>query len=221
MHRLGIDVWKMRDARVSSPEAIERQPAVTPSTSVDVPNILGNPRESNESRVVNDVARVLSNSETIEPGSTENEKLVSDSSDVNDIADDPSFELQCLLVGTCLLVFDPNEHNSRTLAEGIGRAVCKYQETALKTVNFTWPPVRPVGPSKTRRHGGWESARRAFHSLVKSHDWTFKDLVSIGQEANQVTETNLVSGVVLLKLDEFPSDGNSKRKLWQRIREML
>lgn len=119
------------------------------------------------------------------------------------------------------MVFNPKEKNAQSMAIGIGRALGRYQATVEDSVEFRWPPKLSDRLSVSSSHSGWESARRAVHSLVKSKDWTVSILVSVGSDASQVTETLLSSDTVLLKLDEFPSNATSKRELWQRMTGLL
>ena len=85
---------------------------------------------------------------------------------------------------------------------------------------FVWPPPATLNLPSERSHSGWESARRAFHSLISRQDWTTDILVTVGTDANEVAERLRSSEYTVLKLDEFPASAKSKRELWQRIMEI-
>ena len=106
------------------------------------------------------------------------------------------------------------------MALGVGLALSKYEATSHQSMTFVWPPSAALNLPSELRHGGWESARRAFHSLIGRQDWTTDILVTVGSDANEVTERLRNSEYTVLKLDEFPTSTKSKRELWKRIQEI-
>lgn len=136
-------------------------------------------------------------------------------------ADHLSFKLQCLSVGNCLLVFKAGAERSNEMALGIGNAVSKYESASYQRLDFEWPPMSSLDMPNDGSDGGWESARRAFNSLIKRQDWTNNILVTVGSDANEVTELLRNSEYTVLKLDDFPASAQSKKELWHRIQEIL
>ncbi len=136
-------------------------------------------------------------------------------------AEQPSFKLQCLFVGTCLVVFNAGDEFSNEMARGIGNALSKYESVSHQSLDFVWPPASNMDLPRESSHVGWESARRAFNSLIGRQDWTTNILVAVGSDANQVTERIRNTEYTVLKLDEFPASAQSKKELWQRIQEIL
>ncbi|MCY3885921.1 MAG: hypothetical protein OXG24_13525 [Gammaproteobacteria bacterium] len=216
LHRLGIDVWKFRDTPVSILKDVEAEPGVAPAESNNTFDSLGKKRESNESESYTGAtpAHVFTETKEVAPGE-------GDSSDNSPRAlptvEEPSIELKCSAIGTCLVVFDPNVRNSNDMAMGIGYAASRYKARAHDSVGFSWPPTL----STTKDHGGWESASRAFRSLINRQDWTFNFIVSVGSDANRITKALPSPDIDVLKLDEFPANAQTKKELWQRIAEML
>ena len=176
-----------------------------------------------EKKVDEDEALALSgltSTESTTLESREEEVPPTDTSKDSIDSEPPSFHVQCLTVGNCLLVFKAGDQEFNEMALGIGNALSKYKSTSHQSVDFVWPPASTLNLPSVSSHGGWESARRAFHSLINGQDWTANTLVTVGSDANEVTELLRNSEYAILKLDEFPSTAQSKKALWQRIQEI-
>lgn len=221
LNRLGIDVWKLRESS-SFKSAEASRPSETHAKHAREPVFKGNKQtDESETLVRSDAPSKSSHSITPEPPPTQSEVPKSDSKEEPKTADDPSFELQCLAMGSSLIVFDPGIQDSSEVAKGIGYALCKYESFPLQSVDFRWPPLASEIPQSESSHGGWKSARRAFQSLITHQEWNASILVTVGTNANKVTESLQNSKYTVLKLTEFPSSTQSKKDLWHRIQEIL
>ena len=119
------------------------------------------------------------------------------------------------------MVFNADAERLSEMALGIGNAVSKYESSSYQRLDFEWPPMSSLDLPNVESHGGWESARRAFNSLIKRQGWTSNILVTVGSDANKVTELLRNSEYTVLKLDDFPASAQSKKELWHRIQEIL
>ncbi len=216
LHRLGIDVWRLRKSREAKPvSALEQSESVVirakESTSKSEEKF-----DESESTVF------TAPPPTERPMFSSKEGEDQPSHSTNEVieAEQPSFKLQCLSVGTCLVVFKAEDEFSSEMALGIGNALSKYETMSHQSLDFVWPPMRDLDLPSKRSHVGWESARRAFNSLISRQDWTANILVAVGSDAIQVTEGIRNSEYTVLKLDEFPASAQSKKELWQRIQEI-
>ena len=216
LHRLGIDVWKLRETS-SSTSAEASRLSETHAKHEREPVFKSEQKTEVSETPIPSAAPIKSP----ERPPTKSEVEKSDSMEESKIADDPSFELQCLAMGSCLIVFDPGIQDSSEVARGIGYALCKYESVPLQSVDFRWPPLASEIPQSESSHGGWKSARRAFQSLINHQEWNTNILVTVGTNANKVTESLQNSKYTVLKLSEFPSSAQSKKDLWHRIQEIL
>jgi hypothetical protein len=218
---MGIDVWRLRET--SKPKSAKAS-KTSETHSKRAKKILFKGDKLAEEGVIQNSSAAPVNLppfETQETTPTKSEVPNSDSMEGTDTTDDPSIELQCLAMGSCLIVFNPDIRDSVEMAKGIGYALCMYELTSPKSVDFKWPPLLSGLSQSESNHGGWNSARRAFHSLINHQEWNTNILVTVGSNANKVTESLQHSEYTVLKLSEFPFSAHSKRELWHRIQEIL
>ncbi|MXW53683.1 MAG: hypothetical protein F4X44_05965 [Gammaproteobacteria bacterium] len=217
LHRLGIDVWRLRKTNESIPvSALKQSKSVAVRAKESASKIEEKIDESKSS-----VFTALPPTERSMFVSKESENQPDHSTNEVIGAEQPSFKLQCLFVGTCLVVFNAGDEFSNEMARGIGNALSKYESVSHQSLDFVWPPASNMDLPRESSHVGWESARRAFNSLIGRQDWTTNILVAVGSDANQVTERIRNTEYTVLKLDEFPASAQSKKELWQRIQEIL
>lgn len=216
MHRLGVDVWRLRQPDESALVATLKQ-------SDSVAEGAGESTLKDEQKIDEDKTPVLSGSTQTETSTFESQvDEALPSATTKDVIDSeqPLLHVQCLSVGTCVVVFRAGGENLNDMALGIGNALSKYKATVHQSVDFVWPPTNSLNLPGVSNHGGWKSARRAFYSLITRQEWTINTLIAVGSDANEVTERFRSSECEILKLDEFPTSAQSKKEVWQRIQEI-
>lgn len=214
-------MWKLKEPRSAESDENSRETGTVTRRTKPKPDAHDRKRGSAAKKSLKPATNIPTSSDAANDESNEADRRVSASVGTSPIVEDPVFELQCLLQEECMIVFNPGEENAEKIAEGICCAIAGYRSTSVSTVSFAWPPIGVRDAPNMRSHGGWESAVRAFHSLMKRQNWKIEIVVTMGVHAGKVTENLPFAGVAVLKLDGVPTGAHARKELWDRIREIL
>ena len=220
LHRLGIDVWKLRGQRHTSAQLhkdveSEQAPLQRESRPQLVSHSAPNHIERNDPSIGPNSPSVSHDSdrhdETGTPPSIETRK-----EDQHQV----TIEVRCITSGDVLAVLDLNATQHTEVYRGIVLALARYQHSEQGQIDFKWPPG-PTGTSgNLPEQGDIDSARRAFGSMLNRNQWKPRILCIAGEDADLIAGSLELSDVQVLRISDSPSDSESKRLLWQQIESM-
>lgn len=223
LHRLGIDVWRLRATRQESSQvktALEITDDTALSNSASLSRDLDNPSVSAHTFSATAPGSMSSETNSSADAKVTQQKPVSNFGSPDSVSSEVSFVVRCVENGRALLVFDNVSQVPSELYKGIVGALSGYEEGSLQEVDFVWPPLQKLADDPASDHSGIESAKRAFRSLAKRSAWKPTVLLVVGDSAATITQDLVDSIDSILKIDNFPSDAASKRHLWQQIVSM-
>lgn len=223
LHRMGIDVWRLRKTTTS---ATQREPAIqssSDSTLEDNQSTLtapSSPLASSESASNTAAFNTSPSSSNSSDAATSNPETQQSVSAQEVSTDNLSIHLRCVSSGKVLAVFDNDNRLPQEMYRGVVAALNGFQESNSQEVDFNWPPQLDAVADKGSNQASIEGARRALRSLINRNEWEPKVVLVVGAGAATVAQELENSVESILKIDAFPKDAKSKRQLWQQIVSM-